>query len=198
MTEGKIYKIIIDPLLTSLRATTSNLVPDNLKIIDIACGTGALAIELSKKSHHVLGVDISKSMIQTANKMKRKLNITNAEFMVLDATQFKEFKTKEFDLATISMAIHQFDTNTGIKILSELSRIAKEILIVDYACPIPNVIYNRFIYFIERLAGKEHFRNFKSYQHFGGIYPYLNQLKIKSLREFKEAKSIFYLVYCSL
>lgn len=196
MTEGTIYKLIIDPMLSGLRSATVDMIPGQLCIIDIACGTGALAFELSENAKHVTGIDVSESMIGTANRAKNKLGIRNTEFMVADATNLGQFNTSEFDLATISLAIHQFDTQVGIQILKELKRISKEVLIVDYTYPLPNKVYGNLIYMIERLAGKNHFSHFKSYQQFGGIDSYLNQLKLVSLKESRKGKAIFSLILC--
>ena len=60
-------------MLSGLRTATAGMIPDQLHIIDIACGTGALAFELSKNTAHVTGIDASESMIITANQAKNKL-----------------------------------------------------------------------------------------------------------------------------
>lgn len=196
MKEGTIYKFMIDPMLSGLRSATANMIPGQLRIIDIACGTGALAFELGKNASYVVGIDAAESMIETAKHTKNKLGIKNAEFLVADATDLSQFNTHEFDVATISLAIHQFDRHTGLQILTELKRISKKTLIVDYACPLPPNYYKPIIWFIERLAGGAHYKNFKAYQKFGGIHSYLNHLKLDSLKESSKGKSIFSLVLC--
>lgn len=196
MTEGTIYKFIIDPLLSGLRKAAAKMIPDNLHIIDVACGTGALAFELSRKAHHITAIDTSESMINTANNSKVKLGISNIDFKVADATKLYQFKENEFDIATISLAIHQFDTETGLLILNKLNRISKKILIIDYACPLPDNLYRNLTFFIERLAGREHFKNFKAYQKIGGVQAYLKQHKLASEMASVKGKSIFSLVLC--
>ena len=50
----------------------------NGKILDIATGTGDLAIEIKKKcSNKIYGIDISEKMIEIANKKIRKLGFKN-------------------------------------------------------------------------------------------------------------------------
>ncbi|MEE4259500.1 MAG: methyltransferase domain-containing protein [Bacteroidales bacterium] len=196
MTEGTIYKFIIDPLLSGLRKATAEIIPEGKNIIDVACGTGALAFELSKKAHQITAIDASESMVKTAHNTKIKFGYSNIDFKVADATQLSQFENTEFDLATISLAIHQFNTYTGLKILEELKRISKEILIVDYACPLPPNYYRHFIWFIERLAGGAHYENFKIYQGSGGIENYLDKLKINTLKKSTKGKSVFSLVLC--
>lgn len=196
MTEGTIYKLLFDPMLSSLHSATARTIPGQLQILDIACGTGALAFELSKSARYVVGIDTSESMVETAHRTKNKLGIQNTEFIVADATDLSQFSTNEFDVATISLALHQFDTTTGLKILQEMKRIAKEVLIVDYASPLPANAYKPFIWMIEWIAGGNHYKNFKIYQQFGGISAYLKKLNLQVLNTKCKGKSNFYLVLC--
>jgi ubiquinone/menaquinone biosynthesis C-methylase UbiE len=183
-------------MLSGLRGATASMIPDQLRIIDIACGTGALAFELSKNAAHVTAIDVSESMIATANQLKEKRGMQHVTFQVADATDLSSFSTNEFDVATISLAIHQFDTPTGLKILEELKRIARRILIVDYTSPLPANNYKSLTWFIEWMAGGDHFRNFKTYHEFGGIDTYLKQLQLQVIKKTYKGKSIFSLVLC--
>jgi 2-polyprenyl-3-methyl-5-hydroxy-6-metoxy-1,4-benzoquinol methylase len=64
-------------------------------ILDIGCGTGRHAIELSKRGYHVTGIDLSQSQIERA-KEKSKANGLEIDFHVADARSL-EYKS-EFDL----------------------------------------------------------------------------------------------------
>ena len=77
--DGWFFKKIIDPNQKKLRVLLERLLPPQSKVIDIACGTGAFSLYLAEKKHSVVGIDLSKSMIKTAqksllqkNKEKRK------------------------------------------------------------------------------------------------------------------------------
>lgn len=196
MIESIFYKIFIDPVLSDLRIATSKLLSAQLNIIDVACGTGSLAFELSKKAKSVTGIDTSESMIKTANQTKNKLGIQNVVFQFVDATDLSLFKTNEFDIATISLALHQFDTQTGLQMLKELKRIARKTLIVDYTYPLPANYYKQLTWFIEWMAGGDHYRNFRTYQEIGGIDAYLKLLNLQVIKTAHIGKSIFSLVLC--
>lgn len=183
-------------MLSGLRGATASMIPDQLRIIDIACGTGALAFELSKNAAQVTAIDASESMITTANQLKEKWGMQHVTFQVADATDLSLFNTNEFDVATISLAIHQFDTPTGMKMLEEMKRISSEILIVDYASPLSANYYKYLTWFIEWMAGGDHFKNFKTYQKFGGIDTYLKQLHLQVIKRTEKGQSIFSLVLC--
>ncbi|NNJ98340.1 MAG: class I SAM-dependent methyltransferase [Gammaproteobacteria bacterium] len=65
------------------------------KILDIGCGTGRHAIELTKRGYTVTGIDLSRSQIERARE-KSKDNGLEIEFYVADALSL-EYKS-EFDL----------------------------------------------------------------------------------------------------
>ena len=68
----------------------------NARILDLACGTGILAIELARNGHTVVGIDVSPDMINIArSKMNRSLKVS---FKVADMSRFKV--KGEFDLVT--------------------------------------------------------------------------------------------------
>ena len=57
------------------------------RILDLACGTGILAIELARKGHIVKGIDISPEMIRLAN--SKSTGLPNVFFEVADITDFQ-------------------------------------------------------------------------------------------------------------
>ncbi len=56
------------------------------RVLDLACGTGTLALELGKKGHAVYGVDISEPMIRIARRKAQLLD--NVRFAVHDMLSF--------------------------------------------------------------------------------------------------------------
>lgn len=67
-----------------------------IKILDIGCGTGRHAIELTKRGYSVTGVDLSDSQLQRARE-KAQAEGLNIDFRKMDARNL-EFNN-EFDLA---------------------------------------------------------------------------------------------------
>jgi SAM-dependent methyltransferase len=66
------------------------------RILDIACGTGILALELAKYGHTVRGIDISPEMIRIAK--KKATGIPGISFEVHDMTAFNS--ESKFDMVT--------------------------------------------------------------------------------------------------
>jgi SAM-dependent methyltransferase len=68
----------------------------SLKILDVGCGTGRHAIELTKRGYLVTGIDLSESQLQRAKEKALKQNL-QIDFQKHDARQLPFIN--EFDLA---------------------------------------------------------------------------------------------------
>ncbi|MEI6172393.1 MAG: methyltransferase domain-containing protein [Bacteroidota bacterium] len=68
----------------------------SLKILDVGCGTGRHAIELSKRGYMVTGIDLSETQLLRARE-KAKRNNLNINFIKQDARNLSF--TNEFDIA---------------------------------------------------------------------------------------------------
>lgn len=70
--------------------------PKDSKILDVGCGIGRHSIELAKRGYKVIGIDISKGMLEEAKRRARDAGV-EVEFIKADATKFK--RKEEFDAA---------------------------------------------------------------------------------------------------
>jgi ubiquinone/menaquinone biosynthesis C-methylase UbiE len=196
MLSGLLYKHLIDPLLKGVHQHACEMIPAGLQILDIACGTGSLAVMMSSKAEMVTAVDISPEMIRTAEKSKKKSGITNLSFHVEDATGLVSISDRQYDLATLSMAIHQFPQNERIAILKQARRVASEILFIDYTSPLPENKFRHLVIMIERLAGRSHYQSFRHYQNQGGLSFYIEENNLSILEKKTTGRGIFTLVKC--
>lgn len=175
-----IYKTLIDPLLKGLHRQVVSLAPPGQRILDIACGHGTLAMMLALvKGCEVTGIDLEASKISKATEEARKKTLSNLNFLVMDATDLSPFGDKAFDVALTSMAIHQFSPEAGLKVMMEMKRVARTIIIADYAWPMPGNFYGWLARSIEWMARGEHHRNFLQYMKNGGLEPLLDRAGIK-------------------
>jgi hypothetical protein len=97
-------------------------------------------------------------------------------------------------MAVTSMAVHQFDSDLAVKVLAEMKRIARRVLIVDYNHPMPRGWGRSVAWGIERIAGGEHYRNFRSYMRLGGIHHFTRQAGIAVVSEVIRAGGVFVVV----
>ncbi len=191
---GIFYGTLVDPLLTSMRQRILPEIKKGETVIDIACGTGAQVFTLARRAGQVTGVDLSQSMIDFANKKLQKNGLKNVTFFTADATRLEQFGDKSFDVATMSLALHQFEPGLYQPILSEMKRVAKRIVIVDYAVPLPKNYKGVASHVIEFLAGIEHNRHFKLYYKTGGLNSILPRHGLKIQKSVFMAKGTFQLV----
>jgi ubiquinone/menaquinone biosynthesis C-methylase UbiE len=195
---GLFYSLVIDPVLAGMRKKVNREIPQGQKILDVACGTGAQVFELAPFAKEVTGIDLSESMIRKAEQTKQKRNFSNVQFRVCDATGKWKFNDNQFDMAIITLAFHQFPPENFAAILSEMKRVAQQIVIVDYAVPLPQNITGWGSRVAEFFAGREHYRNFRKYYRLGGLKKILAENNLTVQRERFLAKGAFQLVVCSV
>ena len=192
-----IYSTLIDPMLNSSHSRATSLIEENSNVLDVACGPGALSLMVAKiPGTRVTGIDLDSKMIREAERKVRRKPISNASFLLMDATDLTQFSEKEFDVAVISLALHQFNPEAGLKVLNEMKRVSKSIIIVDYAFPIKAGFYRWFTWLIEWLAGGDHYRNFKQYQKNGGMDILLNKSGIIIKERYLQGKGTLMVSLC--
>ncbi len=109
------------------RAREHILVPTGSRVLDIGCGTGALAFCLSDMGYKVTAVDASKKMIEMA---KRHNKANNIDFAVADALEGLPYKDKYFDLVIASYVAHGLTKESRLAFLTEAGRLAKKQVII--------------------------------------------------------------------
>ncbi|MFW6319238.1 MAG: class I SAM-dependent methyltransferase [Bacillota bacterium] len=119
-------------------------------VLDIGCGTGALASVFFDKGLDVNAVDASPKMIKVAQK---KNNDRSIRFLTKDVLNTLPFEDKSFDLVIASYVAHGLVKEDRSKLYHEMSRLAKHFVIIhDY-----NQQRAPLISFIETLEGGEYF-----------------------------------------
>ena len=106
------------------------------KILDIATGTGDIAIKLSKiKGSIIEAVDVSENMLKIAHNKIEKLNIRNINFKICEAENLV-FEDNHFDIISIGYGVRNFTNLT--KGLSESYRVLKnngKLIILETSIP---------------------------------------------------------------
>ncbi|MEX0811072.1 MAG: methyltransferase domain-containing protein [Chitinophagales bacterium] len=111
----------------------------NKSVLDIATGTGSLAIALSSKAKEVVGIDLSSKMLDIARKKRTNDNLS---FLQMDASEMK-FQDHKFDIVTISLGLHDMPQEIRTAVLKEVKRVLKKdgkLYILEYDLP-----QNKFI-----------------------------------------------------
>lgn len=123
------------------------------KILDIATGTGDMAIELLKLNpDKIVGVDISKKMLEKAKQKTQKV-----QFLYADSENLP-FENNSFDAITVAFGVRNFENLN--KALNEAFRVLKKngvLIILEFSktkiFPIKQ-IYDFYSFYILPLVGK--------------------------------------------
>ena len=182
------YDLLLTPFLLGMRkqvlAIADSLKPD--KIIDLCCGTGHQLKMLRKNGHeNVNCVDLSSEMLHVAAKGRY------APACHLKDASDTSFESNSYDMAVISLALHEKTPEKASAVINEAYRILKPgagLVISDYetADSVPRYA-DAAIRFIEFLVGGEHFANYKNYMNSGGIYSLIDSKKFNPAGTFHTA-----------
>jgi 2-polyprenyl-3-methyl-5-hydroxy-6-metoxy-1,4-benzoquinol methylase len=177
-----LYRILIDPLISGVRQSIIKSTTQSSTVLDIACGTGTLAIDMADSGRFITAIDLDTDLISYATERASRRGMRNITFKVLDASDLSMFGNKEFNFAVTSMAVHQFEPQLAISILSGMKRIASTVIIADYNYPMHENIAGLVAHGIEKMAGGDHYLNFRNYMKMGGITYFTGKagLEIKS------------------
>lgn len=101
-----------------------------VKVLDMACGTGDVSIALRRKGLDVVGADISENMLALARK-----KAPGIDFRYGDASELP-FADESFDAVTIAFGIRNFDKRA--QCIRELHRVLKDggmLAIAEFSIP---------------------------------------------------------------
>lgn len=176
----RIYEIG-SKLLTKIRRRAVQALSSDkqMNILDIACGTGALTLDLAKFGHDVIGLDLDRNMLKYAKQKLQKYK--GIRLVQGDASQLL-FEDFVFDAVTICFAMHDVPFEIGIKILKECKRVIKQngkIIIIDYNEPKKHIV-SSLVNQIARIYESPNYDNFVRI----GLKKYLENAQLNLSRRF--------------
>ena len=104
-------KIITDTDFTYRNITSllNRLLRHPVKILDIGCGAGTIALYLASKGNDVLGIDISKNAIVSANESKKLIGLKNVTFKKMHFPD--ETPEEKFDFIILTEVIEHLEND---------------------------------------------------------------------------------------
>ena len=189
-TEDAFTAKIYDPLLyfamRNIRRDVVRLIRNrSLRILDLCCGTGDQLKKLSDAGFcNLTGVDLSPEMLKVAQKGGKIAHLMEGD------AQHTGLPDATFDIIIISFAIHDKPIEMQHNLVAEAHRLLApegQLILIDFSLddqvkPIGKIGVTA----VERLAGSEHYRNFKSYVATGGMAPVV-QNRFKSIQQVRHA-----------
>lgn len=106
-------------------------------ILDIATGTGDLAIEMAKSTEaKITGFDLSAGMLEVGRKKIQELNLNNRIEMIQGDAENMPFEDNSFDSITVSFGVRNFENLSAG--LDEINRVLKPggtFIILEFSQP---------------------------------------------------------------
>jgi len=195
--DGWFYDKIIAPNQDELFGQIKDILEPQSKIIDVGCGTGRLAFTLTDSCKSVLGIDLSKRNIDSANRTLLKHPNNKITFKHINLNDLIHEGQTHFDYAVLTYVIHEVNEDERVNLINEIAKIADKIIIGDYIVPKPKGLGSLLTKIIEFIAGTEHYRNYKTYIANGGINYLVNKAELKIIKEIKNQPSTSHIVVLS-
>jgi SAM-dependent methyltransferase len=125
----RIRKSYFDDRVTSM--AIEKLLPRNLILADVGCGTGSLTVELARFAEKVIGVDLSEEMLRRARIVAKERQLRNVEFRRGDALKLP-LEGRSVDAAFCVMVLHFLsDPQQAIAELCRITRGGGSVIVVD-------------------------------------------------------------------
>ncbi len=166
--DGAFYARFVDPMNAGLHEHVAREVRPGAKVLDVGCGTGALAARLAATALEVVGIELSPAMIAYADgraTMPRNVSLVQGDAVSVLSTR----PAGAFDAATMVLVLHEMPAEARLGVLREATRVARRLLCVDYRAPMPLSLARFLFHGLELAAGGEHFRAFRDFNRRGGI-----------------------------
>ncbi|WP_353779860.1 bifunctional demethylmenaquinone methyltransferase/2-methoxy-6-polyprenyl-1,4-benzoquinol methylase UbiE [Winogradskyella sp. 3972H.M.0a.05] len=149
-------------------------------ILDIATGTGDLAINLSKSAaNSIVGLDISEGMLEVGREKIEKQNLQDTIQMIIGDSENLPFEDNSFDAITVAFGIRNFENLE--KGLSEILRVLKPngiFVILETSNPTKTPFkqgYNFYTKYILPNIGKLFSKDKSAYKYLGdsaSVFPF--------------------------
>lgn len=127
------------------------------RALDVATGSGFLAMALARVSKEVVAVDLVGAPLAIAERKRQELGLANLRFEEADAEALP-YADAEFDIVTCGWTFHQY--TDALRMLSEMHRVCRPggVVAIDDVTssedPLKSVRHN----YIERLRDPSHTR----------------------------------------
>ncbi len=169
---ARYYDRLLEPVNAPLRAAGLRMHPptEGMTVLDVGCGTGAHLEAYVDAGATCTGIDASPAMLGQA---RTRLG-DRAELIHGDASGMP-FDDGSFDLIFTSLFLHELEPDVRDRVLGEIVRVAHpdgRILIIDYrngSLRLKGKVWRTFATIAERVAGSDHYRNWRTFLRSGGV-----------------------------
>lgn len=111
---------------------------DNLNVLDVACGTGALSIDIAKamKGGHITGVDLSEKMLAVMGENVAKEHLEEKISWQQGEGEHLNLPDNHFDRISVAFGIRNFeDREKGLKEMLRVLKPGGRLVILELSIP---------------------------------------------------------------
>ncbi|MBA4406918.1 hypothetical protein C0389_06555 [bacterium] len=192
--DGWFYDKFIAPNQDKSFSQLKDFIEKDSTLLDVGCGTGRLAFRIADKCKNIVGIDLSMRNIAVAKKNLLRNPASNIEFRHANIESMLAKNFAEFDYSVLSYVIHEVAKGERNELLNSLLKISPKIILVDYLIPRPNSLWSLLNEIVELIAGKEHYKNFRTYVDGDGILGLAEQNGLIIHKEIKNYPATSHLV----
>ena len=130
----------LDKSLLREAVKESNLGKKHAKVLDVATGTGRVAMAIAKgyPGYNVIGIDLNSNML--ANAIKKSRNIKNVDYLIGNVESLS-FESSYFDIVASAFSLGIFsDLEKAIKEMHRVLKPKGKIILIDMLKPKDSVL----------------------------------------------------------
>lgn len=142
------------------RKTIKELSSGKDLILDVATGTCDLAIEIinQQKASHIIGIDLSKGMLEKGQEKLDRLNLTEKITLRQKDCHNLSFEDNSFDAVVVGFGVRNFrDLLQGLKEINRVLKPNGELIVLEFSKPKYSLIsffYNLYLNHLLPLIGR--------------------------------------------
>ena len=181
---ARFYNPIVEPWLRSIKTKIAQecLRLNLSRVLDVGSGTGTLPRMLRKEGIQAVGLDPSSGMIRVSRRISQ-----GSSTLVRGRGECLPFSSGSFHGVVFSMVFHENPPSRRREILEDAMRVLDPLgtlIILDYHEPsTPSGKAARmFEYWVEWVAGGEHFRNYRQFMKAGALPGFLAHIPLERIR----------------
>lgn len=146
-------------------------VTEAMKVLDVATGTGDMAILLTKQltGAHVTGVDISNGMLEIGRQKIARLQLENQIVLQTGDSEALEFPDAHFDAITVAFGVRNFEhLERGLREMLRVLKPGGRLVVLEFSQPrTPGVrqLYDLYLRLIAPNVGKMVSSSREAYQY---------------------------------
>lgn len=129
-SEDKGFKIRVDSLVRVISDLTRKHF-SSLRILDLACLEGGIAIEMAKQGAVAVGIEIREANLEKAIFVKNVLGLDNLTFHLDDVRNLNIEKYGQFDVVICAGILYHLDSPDVFNLIKSISQVCRDFAIFD-------------------------------------------------------------------